>query len=116
MRLARPRFTTAEPGGRGGRTPVLITGGAGFVGTNLADRLLRQGRRVRIYDNLARPGADENLNWLQSQHGARLQVEIADIRDGERVHWALRDVGTVFHLAAQVAVTTSLEDPDTDFA
>jgi CDP-paratose 2-epimerase len=100
----------------GSRAPVLITGGAGFVGTNLADRLLRQGRSVRIYDNLARPGAEENLRWLMSQHRSQLEVEIADLREAERVHRALGDIGTVFHLAAQVAVTTSLDDPDTDFA
>jgi CDP-paratose 2-epimerase len=98
------------------RAPVLITGGAGFIGTNLADRLLRQGRRVRIYDNLARRGADENLRWLISQHRSELEIEIADVRDADRVHHALDNIGTVFHLAAQVAVTTSLDDPDTDFA
>ena len=98
------------------RAPVLITGGAGFIGTNLADRLLRQGRRVRIYDSLARPGAEENLQWLTAQHPSRLRVEIADMRSEDELHLAVSDVGTVFHLAAQVAVTTSLADPASDFA
>jgi len=98
------------------RKPVLITGGAGFVGTNLADRLLRQGRRVRIFDNLERPGSEANLRWLLAQHRSRLQVELADLRDGARLHSALSDVGTVFHLAAQVAVTKSLQNPESDFA
>jgi CDP-paratose 2-epimerase len=99
-----------------GREPVLITGGAGFIGTNLADRLLRRGRRVRVYDNLARPGAEENLRWLMAQHRSLLQVEVADLRAGDRLRQAVSDVGTVFHLAAQVAVTTSLADPSEDFA
>ena len=106
----------AEPGGRAARRPVLITGGAGFIGTNLADRLLRRGRRVRILDSLARPGSEANLRWLLSQHRTRLQVEIADLRDAGRLRAAVSDATTVFHLAAQVAVTTSLEDPETDFA
>jgi CDP-paratose 2-epimerase len=116
MRLAPRRFTTDKPAGRAGRRPVLITGGAGFVGTNLADRLLRQGRRVRIFDSLARPGSEANLRWLLAQHRSHLQVEIADLRDSARLRSALAEVGTVFHLAAQVAVTTSLEDPEADFA
>ena len=98
------------------REPVLITGGAGFIGTNLADRLLRQGRRVRIYDSLARPGAEENLRWLMAQHRSRLQVEVADLRSTAQLRRAVADVGTVFHLAAQVAVTTSLVDPSDDFS
>src|SRR5205814_3100084 len=92
MSLARPRFTTAEPGGRAGRRPVLITGGAGFVGTNLADRLLCQGRRVRIFDSLARPGSEANLRWLLAHHRSRLQFEIADLRDGARLRSALADI------------------------
>src|SRR5436305_12059315 len=106
----------ADPGGRAARRPVLITGGAGFVGTNLADRLLRQGRRVRLLDSLARPGSEANLRWLLAQHRARLQVEVADLRDGARLRAALSETGTVFHFAAQVAVTTSLENPEEDFA
>jgi CDP-paratose 2-epimerase len=98
------------------RRPVLITGGAGFIGTNLADRLLRGGRPVRIYDNLSRPGAERNLRWLRAAHGARVRVEQADVQSTASLREALADVGTVFHFAAQVAVTTSLADPRSDFA
>jgi CDP-paratose 2-epimerase len=98
------------------RRPVLITGGAGFIGTNLADRLLRGGRPVRIYDNLSRPGAERNLRWLRAAHGARVQVEQADVQSTTCLREALADVGTIFHFAAQVAVTTSLADPRDDFA
>ena len=110
------RMAFAESGVRAVRRPVLITGGAGFIGTNLADRLLRRGRRVRILDSLARPGSEANLRWLLSQHRTRLQVEIADLRERARLRAALSDVSTVFHLAAQVAVTTSLDNPEEDFA
>jgi len=95
---------------------VLITGGAGFVGTNTADRLLRGGGRVRILDDLSRPGVERNLAWLQAEHGPRLQVEVADVRDRAAVRRAVRGVGHVFHFAAQVAVTTSLHDPLGDAA
>jgi CDP-paratose 2-epimerase len=47
-----------------GRRPVLITGGAGFIGSNLADRLAREGHDVLVYDVLARPGVETNLAWL----------------------------------------------------
>ena len=95
---------------------VLITGGAGFVGTNLADRLLSQGRAVRIYDSFGRPGAERNLKWLQARHERRLDVLEADIRDCDAIRRAAVDVGMVFHFAAQVAVTTSLDHPGDDFA
>jgi CDP-paratose 2-epimerase len=95
--------------------PVLITGGAGFIGTNLADQLLRRARRVRIYDNLSRSGAVENLNWLRARYGALFEFHHADIRATEGIRAALAEVETVFHLAAQVAVTTSLADPCEDF-
>jgi CDP-paratose 2-epimerase len=98
------------------RRPVLITGGAGFIGTNLANELLRNGRSVRIYDNLSRPGAEKNLRWLRRAHGAIVQFEQGDVRSTADLRRALADVGTVFHLAAQVAVTTSLADPRDDFA
>jgi CDP-paratose 2-epimerase len=95
---------------------VLITGGAGFIGTNLAKRLLEDGERVRVLDDLSRPGVEENLRWLEQTHGARLQVELGDVGDESVVERALKDVGHIFHLAAQVAVTTSLDDPMRDAA
>src|SRR3954468_14997281 len=95
--------------------PALITGGAGFIGTNLADRLLIEGRRVLILDNLSRPGVRENLRWLKEQHPRLLEVEIADVRDAAAVFRAVERAACVFHLAAQAAVTTSLQDPLHDF-
>jgi len=92
-------------------TPVLITGGAGFIGTNLADKLASQGRRVRVLDNLSRPGVERNLEWLKETHGDRILFDKADVRDAAAVRRATQGVEAVFHLAAQVAVTTSLEDP-----
>ena len=95
---------------------ALITGGAGFVGTNTADRLLREGRRVRILDDLSRPGVDRNLRWLQREHGDRLEVVLGDLRDPAVVNRAVRGAGEIFHFAAQVAVTTSLDEPLHDLA
>ena len=94
---------------------ALITGGAGFVATNVADRLLRDGWRVRLFDNLSRPGVEQNVDWLQSQHGSRVEMVVGDMRDRSAVHNSLRGVRRVFHFAAQVAVTTSLDDPTADF-
>jgi CDP-paratose 2-epimerase len=94
---------------------TLITGGAGFIGANLADRLLSLHRRVRILDNLSRPGVERNLSWLEQTHRSRLEVELGDVRDARRVHAAMRNVTQVFHLAAQVAVTTSVLEPQHDF-
>jgi CDP-paratose 2-epimerase len=101
---------------RRGRGPtVLVTGGAGFVGTNLADALLERGERVRVLDNLSRPGVEENLRWLQARHGSRVQLAAVDLRDRHALRDAVEGVGSVFHLAAQVAVTTGLADPSADF-
>ncbi|MFL5897092.1 MAG: NAD-dependent epimerase/dehydratase family protein [Solirubrobacterales bacterium] len=94
---------------------ALVTGGAGFIGTNLVDRLLREGHRVRIVDNLARAGVERNLAWLRKRHGELLEVAIGDLCEPGLAAAAVRGVDTVFHLAAQVAVTTSLEDPRHDF-
>lgn len=96
--------------------PVLITGGAGFIGTNLADRLLGAGQPVLIYDNLSRAGVRENLEWLRDRYAGRgLEVQIADVRDAGTLKRAVWKASRVFHLAAQVAVTTSLVDPVRDF-
>ncbi len=94
---------------------ILITGGAGFVGTNLAHRCLSAGTRVRVYDNFSRAGVAQNAQWLADTHGDLVEIEEADVRDADRLRRALLGVGQVFHLAAQVAVTTSLTDPLADF-
>ncbi len=94
--------------------PVLITGGAGFIGSNLADAIAAEGREVVIYDVLARPGVERNLAWLRAKHGRRIRSIVADIRDADAVKTASRDAAVVFHFAAQVAVTTGLVDPMED--
>ncbi len=96
------------------REPVLITGGAGFIGTNLGDRLAGEGVPVTVLDSLARPGVEENLRWLKRRHGDLVRVELGDIRDVYAVRRAMVGARRVFHLAGQVAVTTSLGRPRED--
>jgi len=96
--------------------PALITGGAGFIGTNIAARLLATGRRVRVFDNLSRAGVETNLGWLSDTYGERVEAVIGDVRDREALAAAVADAGEVYHLAAQVAVTSSLDDPLFDFS
>lgn len=105
-------LSTLDPGDD---RPALITGGAGFIGSNLADRLAADGHRVLIYDALLRPGVERNLDWLRERHGDRVGVSIADVRDRGAIGEAAAQAKGVFHLAAQVAVTTSLSDPRADF-
>ncbi|HKB13024.1 MAG TPA: NAD-dependent epimerase/dehydratase family protein [Vicinamibacterales bacterium] len=104
----RPRLRT-------GGGPALITGGAGFIGTNLAARLLNDGRPVRIFDNLSRPGVESNVAWLRRIYGDRVEICVGDIRDRDAVAAALDGIAEVYHFAAQAGVTTSLVDPLDDF-
>ncbi len=101
--------------GSAARRPILVTGGAGFVGCNLADRLARDGHDVLVFDALMRPGVDVNLAWLKDRHPERITAVVADVRDETAVAAAAREASAVFHLAAQVAVTTSVDDPYRDF-
>ena len=94
----------------------VVTGGAGFVGTNVAARLAESGKDVVVLDNLSRPGVEENLRWLEDTYCGKVTAEIADVRDEGAVARALAGATEVFHLAAQVAVTTSLERPQHDHA
>lgn len=95
--------------------PILVTGGAGFIGSNLADRLARDGHDVLVYDALSRAGTEKNLAWLQARHPERITHVLGDIRDEDAVARVARQAQAVFHLAAQVAVTTSMVDPREDF-
>lgn len=95
---------------------ILITGGAGFVGSNLADSLLRDGSQVTVYDALLRRGTEHNLAWLREQHREhRFQFLHGDVRDFEDVRAAVAEADVIFHLAGQVAVTSSVEEPRTDY-
>jgi CDP-paratose 2-epimerase len=107
--LGPARARTAKPG-------VLITGGAGFIGTNIADRLVQAGEQVIIFDALARDHVEENVDWLIGCHGARVSFVSGDVRDAYAVQEVVARASRVVHLAAQVAVTTSLADPRSDFA
>jgi len=94
----------------------LVTGGAGFIGSNYAHRLLLRGERVTIYDNLSRRGAEVNLTWLQAAFGPETFTFIhADVRDAALLTSVVRDADIIVHLASQVAVTTSVQRPREDF-
>jgi CDP-paratose 2-epimerase len=95
----------------------LITGGCGFVGTNLADALLGQGVSVALLDNMSGRGAAENLRWLRERHGSDWPMLKIDVRDAAALAAAVRNVRPQFvaHLAGQVAMTTSVANPRLDF-
>jgi CDP-paratose 2-epimerase len=106
--IPRPRRT-------GYGRPIVVIGGSGFVGSNLADSLLSDGIEVIVLDNLSRPGVAHNLAWLKDRHGTRLTEHRIDIREREAIKPLVADAAAVFHFAAQTAVTTSLTDPLEDF-
>jgi CDP-paratose 2-epimerase len=93
----------------------LITGGCGFVGSNLASDLLRKGEEIHVLDNFSRVGTEQNLQWLQSL--GDFQLHRADVRVAERLDEVVRQVrpDVIFHLAGQVAMSTSLSNPRLDF-
>lgn len=95
---------------------VLITGGAGFIGVNLAHRLIGRGDDVTIFDNLSRRGTDLNLAWLREDFGEDGFLFVhADLEDYPALLQAAEGAEVVYHLAGQVAVTTSVTDPRSDF-
>ncbi|MBX5013501.1 NAD-dependent epimerase/dehydratase family protein [Rhizobium lentis] len=105
----------ATPNVASGAAPIVITGGSGFIGSNLADSFLSDGEDVVVLDNLGRPGVDQNLAWLMDRHGKRVHPALADVRDLRGIEAAFADAKAVFHFAAQTAVTTSLVHPVDDF-
>ena len=98
------------------KSSYLITGGAGFIGTNLASYYLAHDKKVTIFDNFSRPGSEKNARWLQERYGDRLKVVTGDVRwDNRALLQEVDEAEVVFHLAAQVAVTTSVINPREDF-
>lgn len=94
----------------------LVTGGAGFIGSNYTERLLSRGESVTVYDNLSRAGSRQNLAWLRSRHGGdSFSLIQGDVRDAALLATAAREADVIVHLASQVAVTTSVEHPREDF-
>lgn len=95
---------------------ILITGGAGFIGCNLADACIAGGHRVTLLDSLSRRGSGANLAWLRERHGEPgFDFVQADTRDADAMLAAARGQEAIYHLAAQTAVTTSVTDPRPDF-
>ena len=94
----------------------LVTGGCGFVGCNIAARLLERGEKVTVFDNMKRQGTEENLKWLRSL-GAVNFVK-GDTRNEAEVNELIKKSRpqVIFHLAGQVAMTTSMQDPRRDFS
>jgi CDP-paratose 2-epimerase len=94
---------------------ILVTGGAGFIGSNLVNNLLSDAYRVTVFDALLRRGTEHNLTWLLNRHGTgRLRFVQADVRDFDAVRTVVKGAEVIYHLAGQVAVTTSVDDPRTD--
>jgi CDP-paratose 2-epimerase len=95
---------------------ILITGGAGFIGTNAANYFSRQGHSVSILDDLSRKGAQLNLDWLVKNH-PRINFRVISVTDADAVNAFIQDEkpDVILHLAAQVAVTKSIIDPVHDF-
>ena len=94
----------------------LITGGAGFIGSNYVHKLLERGEKVTIYDNLSRSGAPRNIAWLEETFGKNaFQLIVGDVRSADKMAEAAREADIIVHLAGQVAVTTSVTNPRDDF-
>ncbi len=99
---------------------TFITGGAGFIGCNMAARYIQRGDAVTVFDNLSRPRTEHNLTWLQEQAGANkanLSFIQGDVRDAMGLQRAVTEAqpDLIVHLASQVAVTTSVKNPREDF-
>lgn len=93
----------------------LITGGCGFAGSNLAAKVLEKGAQLSVLDNLFRNGSEANLRWLKQL--GKFEFFHSDIRNYNDVETTIRlsQPDVIFHLAGQVAMTTSLRNPKLDF-
>src|SRR2546429_4157622 len=95
---------------------ILITGGAGFLGVNAAIHLIKEGWFATLLDNLSRPGTERNLKWLLTRYPHRTAFIKEDVRNAAALPDHVCNQDAVLHLAGQAAGTTSLPDPNTDFA
>jgi CDP-paratose 2-epimerase len=94
----------------------LVTGGAGFIGSNYVHRLLQRNEQVTIFDNLSRAGAPRNVDWLKKTFGDdAFRLIVGDVRSADQIAEAAKDADVIVHLAGQVAVTTSVTNPRDDF-
>ena len=94
----------------------LVTGGAGFIGSNYVHRLIQRKEHVTIFDNLSRAGAPRNIDWLKGQFGDdAFSLIVGDVRSADEITEAAKDADIIVHLAGQVAVTTSVTNPRDDF-
>ena len=94
----------------------LVTGGAGFIGSNYVHRLIQRGEQVTVYDNLSRAGAPRNVAWLEETFGKNaFRLIVGDVRNADNMAEAAKDADVIVHLAGQVAVTTSVTKPRDDF-
>jgi len=94
----------------------LVTGGAGFIGTNYVSRLLERDEDVVVYDNLSRTGTAQNVQWLKDTYGEdSFELAVEDVRNAGLLTAYASDVDVIVHLASQVAVTTSVTHPRQDF-
>ncbi|HYU62245.1 MAG TPA: GDP-mannose 4,6-dehydratase [Verrucomicrobiae bacterium] len=112
------RYADAKDDMPAPKTParrILITGGAGFLGVNAALQLVKDGWYISVLDNLSRPGTERNLKWLLTRYPNRVTFIKEDVRNAAALPEHVKDQDAILHLAGQVAVTTSLVDPNTDF-
>ncbi len=98
-----------------GKDEVLILGGAGFIGSHLADRLCRQGRPVMLFDNLSGSNSEKNLDILMRKHPSLIRCTVGDFRDREAIREVVGEASAVFHLVAQSFANQSMLDPISDF-
>lgn len=93
---------------------LLITGGAGFIGSNAARFFIKRGDQVWIFDNLSRKGSNLNLNLLLNDY-PRIKFIKGDILNFDLLKKQIKNIDVILHFAGQVAVTTSIENPHNDF-
>lgn len=94
---------------------ILVTGGSGFMGSNLVRYLAGLGHDCVVFDNLSRPGVPANLEWLREDGRQSVRFVHGDVREAAAVEAVVRDVEAIYHLAGQTAVTTSVVEPRQDF-